>query len=409
MEIKSKECIIKFEDKDDHLEVEVRINKKTAETMTKSFWKEYSKSIKVNGFRTGKVPLSMAKKVKVPIDQMMCTAYSQYANIKFTESAPRKVILTADHKTEGATTTFNAWLEPEVTLAKEELDKVLDNTFKIPQFNNDRYIDDRLYAFQKLHPDLRNKESSMGGVLPSSDGDMVEIKVDCVVDGQPYKEGCEEATRVRLLKDTIRPPSLYDRLLGVVPGHEFMLETNDIPRAWGDKLHGKMMKLFVKILRVYLCEESKVDDDLAITAGFKSLEEWKRSLNDSADRMAAGQYEMHKKQLVIAAILGIAKVGDFPAKWLDEKIKELEHLKEPDLRNKVHEVAKHTTILKKVGELLGVEWDDAEKVNVMREEDKYAQKVLSELVSRMKCENVNPVLQATPEGNREVATQTTTP
>ena len=370
----------------DHIGVEVIVSKRKAQEMTKAFWKSYSKNMKLRGFRTGKIPISEAKKRKIPIEGMMGELYSQYANIKFAEVAPRKVILTADHVISGTNIKFNAWLEPEVQLTQEQVDGVLSNTFKLPAFDIDKYVDNRINGFTKMHPYLRNKEDDKGGPLPAQENDTVEVSIHCMVDGEEHKDGCEDATRIRLVKGAIHPESLYDKLLGVLPGTSFTIETNDVPQSWGPKFTGKKVQLDVKVIRVYSCEEAAVDEDMAISAGYKNMEEWKKTLKDAATRQASAQYDMAKRQLVLAMLIGMASISDFPEKWLDEKVKELQSDGHPDPRKRIHEVAKQITILKKVGELLEIERDDMDKPDVMRDESVYAQKVLSILIQKAKFE-----------------------
>jgi FKBP-type peptidyl-prolyl cis-trans isomerase (trigger factor) len=405
----TKECIINVVEDGDHFKVEVKISAKHAEEMTKAFWRFYSKNIRRPGFRDGKMSITTAKKLKMFDEGMMNMSYSQYANIKYTESAPRKVILTADHEVKGTTITFTAWLEPEVKLSDDDFNTIMGNTLKIPMFDEERYVDERLRSFAKFNPYLRNKEDAQGNPISSADGDMAEVQVTCTVGGEVYKEGCEEATNIRIMKEVVQPASLYDKLVGVMPGHAFSIETNDIPKNWGKDLTGKTMKLDVKIIRIYSCEESKVDDDMAVTAGFKDLADWKRSLQDSAHRAADSQNVLVKKNLVLATILDRAVISDFPVRWLDEKVKELASTGESNIKEKVHEVAKHSTILKKVGSMLDVEWDDGDKVEVMRDENNYVQKVLNVLIDKVKFEYVKQLPPEAPKRNPEIATQAAPP
>jgi len=387
----------------DHIGVEIIVSKPQAQAMTRSFWNSYSKNMKLRGFRPGKIPISEARKRKIPIDGMMGELYSQYANIKFSETSPRKVILTADHVVVGTNVKFNAWLEPAVQVTREQVDGIFTNIFRIPNFDMDKYIEGRIIGFTKMHPYLRNKEDDKGGPLPAQENDTVEISVHCMVDGEEYKDGCEDATRIRLVKGAIHPESLYDRLLGALPGGTFTIETKDIPPSWGAKLAGKTIQLDVKVIRVYSSEDAEVDQDMAISAGYKTIEEWKTALRDSATRQANAGYEMIKRQLVLSMLLKVASIDNFPDRWLDEKVKELKDDNNPDPRSRIHEVAKQITILKKVGQLLDVEYDDADQISVMRDEAIYAQKVLSILIEKAKFEHADPTPTKALEGDQRIA------
>jgi len=400
-----KEYTITTNEKDGCIAIELIISKKQAQAMTKSFWKSFSKNMKIRGFRPGKIPMSVAKKRKIPIEDMIGEVYSQYANIKFAETTPRKVILTSDHVVSGTNIKFNAWLEPDTQITTNDVDRILSDTHEMPTFDIDKYVDGRINSFTKMHPYLRNKEDEKGNPLPAQENNTVEVSINCMVDGVPYPDGCESATRIRLIRDHVHPESLYEKLIGVLPNDSFTIETNDIPPSWGSKLAGKQMRLDVKVIRVYSCEEAEINEDMAISAGFKNMEEWKRTLKDSVTRQATAQYEIVKRQLILSSILKTAVVGDFPDRWLDEKVKELKSDSNPDPRGRIHEVAKQIVALKKVGQLLNIEYDDADKVNVMRDDAVYAQKVLSVLIQKAKFEYVDSIPSKVVDGDKPVTTQ----
>jgi len=183
---------------------------------------------------------------------------------------------------------------------------------------------------------------------------------------------------------------LYEKLLGSVPGNTFSITTTnpeEIPGPFKQDFEGKSkFEIRVTVNRVYRCTEPEVDDDLAITAGYDSLEEWKKSLFDSADRINKSREEQTKKTLVLDHITSTIKYPDFPDAWAEAHARELiakgKHQDTPFLRQELKRVAKQNTLLKQIGEFLGIEWDEEEKDKPQyeRNEQGYAEKVLHHLI-----------------------------
>lgn len=386
--MKTPECKVSWTELQDHLAVVVEISDRQINKLKDTFWKTYCKHLKIKGFRPGRVPALVAKKLNIDPDLMSKPVINQYAIIEFSKMAPRPIIWLGDPIDNNSQITFDAWLEPSVILDAKVLGEL---KFKVPKPQPDQYIKDRQTNFAHLNPYMKNKVDDQGNPIASAEGDMVEVGIHCIVDGKEFNDAHEPSTNIRLFRNIVQPPSLFDRLIGVLPTQSFTLETDQIPPAWVQQLHGKTIKLEVQVNRVYSCEEAEINDDMAITAGFNNLEEWTRSIKDSFYRIYNHQILLTKKQLVLSALIKASTVPDFPDMWLDEKIKELQHLNDPDIRNKIHEVAKHTAILKTAGGLAGIQWDDGDKPIGERNQSVYADKVLTTLTSQAIFEEVGSV------------------
>ena len=389
-EHKTNECLISYDnqkwtDNAPQLNVAVTFYKEFVEKVTKNAWKKYAKMVNMKGFRNGKMPRAAVEKMVGQLN-IYSDILSNLANVKFLESHPNKIIFTDKHEIEKLPSgeyavKFVAWEEPKVTMddaviAKTEFD-IKD------KFDIDRYVNSRVEAFAKLNPYLRAKVDDKGTPLPSAKDDMVEVYVDCLANGKKFIDGCEKATNIRLLEGTVNPPEMYDMLLNRVPGDEFSLITQNIPKAFLNDLSGKTIELHVKVNHVYTCEEAVVNDDIAITRGHKSLEEWKAALKDEANRLKDNFDRMAEKQAVLTHLMSATTITPFPPGWISIKSMELK-VKDPQAGAKIEEVAKQISILKYVGEKIGVEWEDADRKSFERDESMYAQKVLDALVQRSK-------------------------
>jgi len=394
-EHKTNECMISYDnqkwtDNAPQLNVSVTFYKAFVDKITKNAWKKYAKLISMKGFRKGRVTKTAAEGMIGKLN-IYSEVLSNFANTKFLESYPNKIIFTDGHEVKTLpngeyTVSFVAWEEPKVTIDIQAISKT---EFDIKdKFDVDRYVDSRIDAFVKLHPYLRAKVDDKGTPIPSAPGDMMEVCVDCLADGKKFIDGCEKATNVRLLEGTVNPPEMYDQLLNRAPKDEFSLITKNIPRAFANDLEGKTIELHVTVNNVYMCEEAKINDDMGITAGYNSLAEWKATLTDQANKLKINFDVMAEKQAILIHLVGAATITPFPPGWISIKSMELK-VRDPQAGAKIEEVAKQISVLKCVGEKLGVEWGDADKKSFNRDESAYAQKVLDILVQRSKFNHVD--------------------
>jgi hypothetical protein len=206
---------------------------------------------------------------------------------------------------------------------------------------------------------------------------------------------------------------MYDKLLNTMVGDTHQFQTEEVPDAFKNQISGKSIELTLKVNRVYTCEDAKIDDDLAITANYKSLEEWKQHLKNAAGRMAEAQYDLYKKQLVLKSVMDVSEIGDFPDPWLDNKVESLgSHPDDSDpdiIKKQINEVARQSAVLRHFGEMKEIEWDDKDKSREIRDEASYAQKVLQHLVGKAKFTYAGQEAEETVDGNQEVSEQQSSP
>lgn len=397
---------------EDHYDAVFTVHPDMAKKIEDNFWKKRKKHIHLKGFRKGHVPRAVAEKRSIGgRDGFYAAIFQEYANIKAVDDSPQKVILTNDHQahkndeTGEWDITFKLWLEPEVEL-KDDFESIKMKTQKLEKGD---YVEKKIAAFAKVNPYLHTKASDDGGPLPSEEGDMVEVSIAAFADDEPYPDGSEEATNIRLLPDAVKPQSLYDKLIGVKPGDGFTINVDSIDTMmphFQRELEGKKFRMDVKVNYVYRCEEPKIDDDLAITAGYESMEDWQKALNDSADMIIKGEDMRTKRALLISYTTSRANVSEFPDEWAAFKATELLQSRKvvgtlDEIVRQIKSVFKQNLVLKAVGEKLGVEWDDADKSRYQRNEEAYANKVLELLLEKTEFEYVDLGNDEAGGGDRE--------
>jgi FKBP-type peptidyl-prolyl cis-trans isomerase (trigger factor) len=382
-------------------EVLFSVDKEMSDKIMRNYYKARKKLFKVNGFRKGKVPKSMVEQRMGGKLAVYSATFSTYANAKLMELSPHKVVHTYDFDVierddKGWDVTFKVLLEAPATIKDEDL--VM--SFEIPKLETDDYVSYRLRAFARTNPILRNKESITGELLPAAEDDMLEVAVEAFLDDELFGDGSHDATNIRLVKGGVNPESLYEKLLGAVPGDEFSIMTtnpDEIPSSFKKDFAGKKQFLIkVKVNHVFVCEDPEIDDELAITAGYDNFEGWKNSLTDSAKRINKGREDQLKRTLVLNHIVETIEYPDLSEEWASSKANELAqkgYENTPVVRDELKKVAKQNTLLKFIGEHLGIEWeeDQQDKSVYERNEQGYAEKTLIHLIDeKVEWKHVNP-------------------
>lgn len=367
------------------------IEKQMADKIMKSYYKARKKLFKVNGFRKGNAPVTLVEKMMGGKTGMYGPTFSTYANIKVMEKSPHKVIHTYNFDVkeveDGWEVIFDAQFEAPASIKDEDL--VME--FDIPKLEVNNYVDYRLRAFSRMNPILKIKGSDEAEDTPAADeDDMVEVSIEAFLDGKRFEDGSHDATNIRLVEGGVKPESLYKKLLGSMPGDVFEIgvtNPDEVPSSFsGDFVGKKDLLINVKINHVFTCEDPDVDDELAITAGYNTFEEWRAALVESATRINKGRDDQLKRTLILDHIVDTIEYPDFSEAWANEKADELadkgDHENTPVVRDELKKIAKQHVLLKHIGEYLDIEWDEGEedKSKYERNEQGYAEKVLIYLI-----------------------------
>lgn len=398
-----------YDEKFDRYAATFTVDKKVVDKICNTEFKRKKKTLNIKGFRRSKLTRPLVEKMTDNILAFYGSAFSIYANANVMKHAPTKVMMITNHVVNKLddgrwTVKFNLWLEPEIKLPDNLLS---DLSFKIKDFDVDHYVDSRIRNFSRLYPYLRSKETDDGQPIPAEEHDMVAISVECTVDGNRVHSLCEENTNIRLIPGSIAPVELYQELVGSVPGKEINITSTNIPKALINELNGKTLVVTGKVLHVYRCEESEIDDDLAITAGFENLEKWKEQLYSQANRYREAHIENSKKQAILDHLVDNIEIPGFGVEWAFQKAHELLQNRQINDINQntitsIQDMFKHVLVLRAIGEDIEVEWNesDLKKSIYDRNEQAYAQKVMDKLLD-MAVFEIEPPEDRTAEGSED--------
>ena len=262
------EVIIKSEDFDNG------INTKT---------EEIRKTIKVDGFRPGKVPASIVQqkhgdsiKAEVLNKLINDNVFNIVQEKKFRPIAQPKVDL-KEKKSDGDDTVFTFEIElfPEIKLI--DFEKLNVDSYKVKI--KDKEIDQRVELIAKNQKSFKDQPDE----YKAKKDDSVRLDYEGTIDGKNFDGGkAEEQTIIigsgQYLKD------LEDGLIGLKAG-----DTKKIPVKFPDNYQAEDLKganavFECKIKKVGSPEETKIDDAFAKSVGTEDLKDLKTKVKDQMQK-----------------------------------------------------------------------------------------------------------------------------
>ena len=262
------EVIIKSEDFDNG------INTKT---------EEIRKTIKVDGFRPGKVPASIVQqkhgdsiKAEVLNKLINDNVFNIIQEKKFRPIAQPKVDL-KEKKSDGDDTVFTFEIElfPEIELI--DFEKLNVESYKVKI--KDKEIDQRVELIAKNQKSFKDQPDD----YKAKKDDSVRLDYEGTIDGKNFDGGkAEEQTIIigsgQYLKD------LEDGLIGLQAG-----DTKKIPVKFPDNYQAEDLKganavFECKIKKVGSPEETKIDDAFAKSVGTEDLKDLKTKVKDQMQK-----------------------------------------------------------------------------------------------------------------------------
>ncbi len=185
-----------------------------------------------------------------------------------------------------------------------------------------------------VEEDLRRKQAESTILVPLPDDAKVELGCVAVVDGQsaivkPDKSlerwplGCFTMQKWLIAHEELKQPELVDVLLGAVKG-----DVRSIVMTLNDKFGadaGKTVSAEFKIQQVLRLDQPKIDDDLAKTNGYDTLEIFKQTLAVGLKKKIIEVREKTKRMQILNALAnpGVIDVEPLPIEWLRLKGQDL--------------------------------------------------------------------------------------
>ncbi|CAA7625791.1 trigger factor [Magnetospirillum sp. UT-4] len=274
-------------------------------TRTEDRLAEIARTVRMPGFRPGKVPMKIVRQKYGPsvVGEVLEQAVNDGAQSAIAErnlrpAAQPKVEITA--YAEGADLEFTVALEVLPDIAPMDFASITLEREKAAAPEEE--VDDTLARLAERH------ESSEPVGRAAKEGDIAVIDFVGRQDGIEFPGGSAQDYQLKLGSGTFIP-GFEDQLVGKSAGEEVTVSVT-FPDAYGNgELAGKPAEFSVTVKEVRAAAPSAVDDELAKKVGLDSLEALKTAIRDEIVRELNALARMKVKRKLLDAL---AAGHDFP-------------------------------------------------------------------------------------------------
>ncbi len=293
------------------LEISVELSLEEFSSFIVKGAEKVSASVKIEGFRPGKVPYDILKQ---KIGEMGILE----------EAANLAINKTIDEVIENNTNGRQAVGQPQVSITKLAPDNPLEYKVIVsllPEISLGKYKDLGLKAEQAVVKDeeidralrdfqeLRAKESASAEA--AAKGDKVVMDINLFLDKVPVEGGQHQDLAVILGKQYL-VPGFDEQIMGLKQGEEKSFDLGYPKNHHQKHLAGKNVTFNIKIKEVFRRELPPLDDKLAEAFRLKSLDELKDNLRHNMLHEKEHQLEHKQEAEMISKIADDSKFGELP-------------------------------------------------------------------------------------------------
>jgi trigger factor len=299
-------------------DIKVFIDKKTMSNYMDEKYEEIKGTVKLKGFRPGKVPKEILKR------QFGKAIFSEVLDKVLKETSTKAL---DENKIKPAgqpkldLKTYGEDKELEYVLSVTELPKIDikdianikfdEYTVKIDESETDK----RINEIAKNQPNF--KEASPE--TKATDGDLVAFDYNATVDGQSFKGSEGKNTQLTLGKDLFLK-GFDKQLLGSKKDDTKIVEAI-LPENFPEKeLANKSAKFECKIISVKKPEEVKIDDEFAKNLGAKDLVDLKKLISNQINDEYKNSLDRLSKNQILKELEKF-KIDEIPENLIEEEVK----------------------------------------------------------------------------------------
>ncbi len=274
------------------------ISAKDIESRMDAELKAIAPTMRLPGFRPGKVPANLVRKMHGP-------ALLQEALSKSVQDGVQKLLV--DHKLRPAiqpavelTNNFEAGADATIAVSLEvlpditapDVDGIVLERLNAPV--DDASVDEQL---QKMAEGSKNFEAAPKSKKAAT-GDQVVIDFVGKVDGVAFDGGTGEGMAVEIGSGQLIP-GFEDQLIGVKANDEKQLNVTFPAEYQAENLKGKAATFDIVVNEVRVRSETKVDEDFAKSLGLESLEQLRGLLKGQVEQEHNGLTRTHMKRQLL--------------------------------------------------------------------------------------------------------------
>jgi trigger factor len=265
----------------------VKISAKDISARIEGEVKRIAPQLRMPGFRPGKVPANLVKKMHGPalhqeaLNTSIREAMDQLVAEKQLRPAMQPDVSLGDGYEEGKDAELSVSLEVLPQIAPPSLDGLKLEKLVVPV--SDEQVDEavtRFAAGQKSFTDAKKGKKA-------EDGDQVIVDFVGRLDGVEFEGGKAENQPIELGAGRLIP-GFEEQLVGVKAGDQKLIHVT-FPADYGAKeLAGKEATFDITVHAVKVAGEQEINDDLAKNLGLESLEQLKGLLRGQLEQETAG-------------------------------------------------------------------------------------------------------------------------
>lgn len=298
----------------------ITVPAESVDTAVKSRLQQLAKTQRINGFRPGKVPVSVIKKrfgsavrQEVAGDVMQQHFYQAIMQEKINPAGMPNFELTKD--VDGEALEFVATFEiyPEVEVKGLEDLKIDKPVVTI----GDKDLSEMMKTLQQQHATFKECKRK------AKKGDKVTISFVGSIDGEEFDGGKADDFPLELGKNQMIP-GFEEPLIGAKTGDEVVAEVTFPEDYHAEALKGKAASFAIKVTKVEGLNLPKVDEEFAELFGVKEggVEALEAEVKKNMQRELDQTLKTSVKEAVIDALLADNEV-DVPKALLDQEINAL--------------------------------------------------------------------------------------
>ena len=274
------------------------------------------KDAKVDGFRPGKVPVSVIEKTfkneinEQILNHLISDAYREAVTSNELRPIADIKLEKFDVKEDLAEATFTIPVLPEIKLGEYKGVKVERETVNVTE----EKVNEELENLRKRAGKLKETEAGTKAEL----NDTANIDFEGFIDGVAFDGGKAEGFDLTLGSGSFID-NFEDQIVGHVAGDEFDVNVS-FPENYGAaNLAGKPALFKVKLNTVKRTEEAKLDDELAKELGHETLEELTTKTKEDLEKREETRIANELRNKVVEAVLETTEF-EVPAALTDREV-----------------------------------------------------------------------------------------